>query len=253
MIVRHASFLTFVLLGLSGAASAQPVGVEHPAHYEGQERKYFVGNATSFYPPVEIVSTAPPEVTAEIKALITDFAARWSAETWTTIPEFFDPDDETPYILLAHQPDWLIGWDQINGYFSKDQTMPIKDIPDEAPPGMRQIERSHYEYRSEPDLNVMLYTADRMAVRKIDDDLAMAIWYVDFQFKPRFMAAKGEHFKANAMFRNTKDGWKFIHYGEAPMSAIMYMERLYRGQVSQEFLNLLAQQEGPPTGRPPGM
>jgi hypothetical protein len=66
------------------------------------------------------------------------------------------------------------------------------------------------------------------------------------------MAAKGEHFKANAMLRNTKDGWKFIHYGEAPMSAIMYMERLYRSQVSQEFLDLLAQQAGPP-GQRPGM
>ena len=86
----------------------------------------------------------------------------------------------------------------------------------------------------------MMYTPDRIRVRMIDDDLALAIWYVDFQFKPRFGSAKGEHFKANAVFRDTADGWKFIHYGEAPMSAIMYMERLYRSQVSQEFLDLLS-------------
>ena len=59
-----------------------------------------------------------------------------------------------------------------------------------------------------------MYTPDRITIREIDDGLAMAIWYVDFQYKPQFMPPKGEHFKANAVFRNTKDGWKFIHYGE---------------------------------------
>ncbi len=60
------------------------------------------------------------------------------------------------------------------------------------------------------------------------------------------MPPKGEHFKANAVFRNTKDGWKFIHYGEAAMSAIMYMERLYRSQVSPQFLEYLANQPAKP-------
>lgn len=232
---RPATFSLVICAGLiaGGGAMAQT------AWYEGEDREHYVGNAGSFYPQHDIGSTAPPEVTSAIESLVTDFAGRWRAATWTTVKDVFNPDDE-PYVLLAHQPDWLVGWDELNGYFSRKPKMPVKSVPDEAPPGLREIEASHYESRSENDLAEMMYTPDRIRVRMIDDDLALAIWYVDFQFKPRFGPAKGEHFKANAVFRNTADGWKFIHYGEAPMSAIMYMERLYRSQVSQEFLDLLS-------------
>ena len=231
---RSAIFSLVVCAGLIAGAGA----MAQTTYYEGEDREHYVGNAGSFYPQFDIGSTAPPEVTAAIESLVTDFAGRWRAKTWTTVKDLFNPDDE-PYVLLAHQPDWLVGWDELDGYFSSKPTMPEKSIPAEAPPGLREIEASHYEYRAEGELAEMMYTPDRVRVRMIDGDLALAIWYVDFQFKPRFMPAKGEHFKANAVFRNTADGWKFIHYGEAPMSAIMYMERLYRSQVSQEFLDLL--------------
>lgn len=235
MDMRSATISLVACAGLIAGASA----MAQTAYYEGEDREHYVGNAGSFYPQFDIGSTAPPEVTADIESLVADFAGRWRAGTWTTVKDLFNPDDE-PYVLLAHQPDWLVGWDELNGYFSGKPTMPEKSIPDEAPPGLREIEASHYEYRAESELAEMMYTPDRIRVRMIDGDLALAIWYVDFQFKPRFGSAKGEHFKANAVFRNTADGWKFIHYGEAPMSAIMYMERLYRSQVSQEFLDLLS-------------
>jgi hypothetical protein len=209
--------------------------------YPGEERAHYIGNASSFYPRFDIGSTAPAEVTQDIETLVQDFASRWRGKTWTTITELWDKNEEAPYLLLAHQPDWLVGWEELNNYFSIDQKTPIKQIPDEAAAGIQQIESRHYEYRAEKDLQEMLYKADRIRVRLIDENLAVAVWYVDFQYKPFFMQAKGEHFKANAMFRKTPDGWKFIHYGEAPMSAIMYMERLYRSQVSQEFLDLLEQ------------
>ena len=232
---RPAIFSLVVCAGLIAGAGA----IAQTAWYEGEDREHYVGNAGSFYPQFDIGSTAPPEVTAAIESLVTDFAGRWRAKTWPTVKDLFSPDDE-PYVLLAHQPDWLVGWDELNGYFSRKPTMPVMSVPGEAPPGLREIEASHYESRAENDLAEMMYTPDRIRVRMIDDGLALAIWYVDFQFKPRFGSAKGEHFKANAVFRNTADGWKFIHYGEAPMSAIMYMERLYRSQVSQEFLDLLS-------------
>jgi hypothetical protein len=191
--------------------------------------------AQSMYPEFDDGSTAPPEVTAAIENLVGEFAARWSSKAWPTMLELWDPDEETPYYLLSHQPDWLIGWDQMNGYFSKKPTAPVKEVPEQAPPGIQQIELSHYEYRSEKDLIAMLYTASDIRVRLIAPDLALAAWYVQFDYKPMFMPAKGEAFKANAIFRNTADGWKFIHYAEAPMSAIMYIERMYRKQASPEF------------------
>ena len=209
------------------------------AYYPGEDRQYYVGNSRSFYPQFPGADAASPETIAAINALIQDFASRWTAKTWPTVIDLWDRNEPAPYLLLAHQPDWLVGWDELEGYFSFEQKVPVKEIPPEASKGIQQIESRHYEYRAEKDLQAMLYKADRITVREIDTDLAVAVWYVDFQFKPLFTPAKGEHFKANAMFRKTDDGWRFIHYGEAPMSAIMYMERLYRTQVSQEFLESL--------------
>ncbi len=233
--ILGASFCAMVIL------CATPVlGQEFgDAFYPGEDREYYVGNSRSFYPQFPGQDAAPPEVVADISALIQEFASRWTAKSWPTVTELFDRNEPSPYILLAHQPDWLVGWDELDGYFAFEQQVPVKEIPPEASQGIQQIESRHYEYRAEKDLQAMLYTADRITVRTIDDDLAVAVWYVDFQFKPLFTPAKGEHFKANAMFRKTADGWRFIHYGEAPMSAIMYMERLYRTQVSQEFLDSL--------------
>ena len=202
----------------------------------------YVGNIQSMYPQHSEPSSASADVTTAIEKLVEEFASRWTKATWTSIPELWDRAEEAPYLLLAHQPDWLVGWDQIDGYFAQKQTMPKKEIPEQAPPGLREIEAAHYEYRAENDLQEMMYTADRITVRRIDTDLAVAVWYVDFQYKPIFKAAKGEHFKANAMFRETNDGWKFIHYAEAPMSAIMYMERLYRTQTSPAFQKKLEEQ-----------
>lgn len=196
-------------------------------------------SAQSMYPEFDAGSTARPEVTREIEALVQEFARRWTREEWRTVLELWDRNEPAPYLLLSHQPDWLIGWDQLDGYFARKPTVPVKEIPEQAPAGMQQIELVHYEYRSEKELRAMLYTAKSIRVREIDDDLALAAWYVDFDYKPPFMPAKGETFKANAIFRNTTDGWKFIHYAEAPMAAIMYFERLYRKEASPEFLESL--------------
>ncbi len=191
------------------------------------------------YPVYDVGSTAPPEVTADIEALIGAFAGRWSSPEWRTVLELWDPDEEAPYYLFSHQADWLIGWEQLNGYFAKKQTVPVKEIPKQGPAsGMRQIELVHYEYRNEKDLQAMRYTPTGIRVRKIAPDLALAAWYVKFEYKPYYLPAMGEKFKANAVFRNTEDGWKFIHYAETPDSAIMYFERLYRGQASPEFIEM---------------
>lgn len=84
------------------------------------------------YPVYDVGSTAPPEVTADIEALIGEFAGRWSSPEWRTVLELWDPGEEAPYYLFSHQADWLIGWEQLNGYFAKKQTVPVKEIPEQG-------------------------------------------------------------------------------------------------------------------------
>ena len=193
-------------------------------------------NSHGRYPVYDVGSTAPAEVTRDVEALIGEFAARMTREQWRTIPELWDPDEEAPYYLFSHQPDWLIGWDQMAGYFAKRQTFPEKPVSELNPVGIQQIEKTHYLLRAESELEAMRYLPSEIRVRQIADDLALAAWYVKFDYKPFFMPALGETFKANAVFRNTADGWKFIHYAETPDSAIMYFERMYREQASPDFV-----------------
>ncbi|MDJ0927748.1 MAG: hypothetical protein QNJ73_08865 [Gammaproteobacteria bacterium] len=190
------------------------------------------------YPEFDVGSTSPPEVTRDIEAVIGEFAARMSSREWYTVLELWDPDEETPYYLLSHQPDWLIGWDQLRGYFARKQTFPEKPVPELNPTGIQQIEKKHYTIRAESELQAMRYTPSDIRVRQIGDDLAIAVWYVKFDYKPYFMPPLGETFKANAVFRNTAAGWQFIHYAETPDSAIMYFERLYRQQASPDFVEM---------------
>lgn len=190
------------------------------------------------YPEFDVGSTAPASITRDIENLIGQFAARMSSKEWHTVLDLWDPDEETPYYLLSHQPDWLIGWEQLNGYFSKKQTLPAKEVPELNPTGITQIERKHYLLRAESEMEAMRYQPSEIRVREIGDDLALAAWYVKFDYKPWFMPPLGETFKANAVFRNTAGGWKFIHYAETPDSAIMYFERLYRQQASPDFVEM---------------
>ena len=166
-----------------------------------------------------------------------------SSKEWRTVTELWDRNEEAPYYLLSHQPDWLIGWDQIDGYFARKQTFPVKKVPPQNPVGTVQIEPKHYLLRAESEMEAMRYAPSGIRVRKIDDDLALAAWYVKFDYKPYFMPPLGETFKANAVFRATPEGWKFIHYAETPDSAIMYLERLYREQASPDFVDMTSRRK----------
>ncbi len=197
-----------------------------------------VASSHGGYPEFDVGSTAPAEVTRDIEGLIEEFAARMSSKAWRSVPELWDQDEKTPYYLLSHQPDWLIGWDQLNGYFAKPQDLPSKPVPELNSTGMQQIEPKHYLLRAESEMQAMRYQPSEIRVRKIAEDLALAVWYVKFDYKPWFMPPLGETFKANAIFRQTPQGWRFIHYAETPDSAIMYFERLYREQASPDFIEM---------------
>ena len=226
--------LVFGLVSASAMAGGHKSSGAPKDYYPGDERDYYVGNVDPGYQDFHVGSLLDAETTKDITGLIEEFAGRWTPEKWTSIPELWDRDTE-PYVLLAHQRDWLVGWEQIDGYFSENQTLPTKTVPPLGQSGIRQIEAKHYEFRAEQDLEAILYAVDRITMHEIDPGMVLAVWYVDYQYKPKRLAPRAEHFKANAIFKKTDDGWKFVHYGEAAMSTIMYVERMFRSQVSNEF------------------
>ena len=157
----------------------------------------------------------------EIEAVINDMAGRWAANTWTTIPkDLWDTKEPMPMYLAEEQPGWLIGWDQVNGYFDPKRA------------GFMQAAN---------------YEASNVQVRTIAPDLAVATWNIYWQMKLRPTEAIGEKLRASGIFRKTAAGWKFIHYGESPKSPSVYIEELYHDRVSPDFRKRVDDMKG---GRP---
>ncbi len=151
---------------------------------------------------------ADPQMQIDIEAVVHDMASRWDNDTWESIPnDLWDANEPMPMYLAEEQAGWLMGWDQVREYFN---------------PKRGFMEASSYQ-------------ASDIKTRRIAPDIAVATWSIYWQMKGRRMAPIGERLRANAIFRKTDKGWKFIHYGEAPKSPSVYIGDLYAQQASEEF------------------
>lgn len=152
---------------------------------------------------------AKDKLQSDIEAVIKDMAGRWAANTWTTIPQdLWDLKEPMPMYLAEEQEGWLMGWEEVNGYFDPKRA------------GFMQAAN---------------YEASNVKVRTIAPDLAVATWNIYWQMKLRPTEAIGEKLRASGILRKTAAGWKFIHYGESPKSPSVYIDELYRERVSPEF------------------
>jgi hypothetical protein len=159
---------------------------------------------------IDAESTAPQEVTEAIEAIVFDWAVNWNDSNWLKIETMWDPDEEAPYYLGEERDRWLIGKEGVKSYFN-------------PPAFIRSLMESVY---------VLPY---RLRVRLISDDIAVAIWENRLDLKVRSRPAINDNYRVNAVFRKKPDGWKFIHYAEAPMAPLTYLEHLYRKTVTPEY------------------
>ena len=121
----------------------------------------------------------------------------------------FDPDEPAPQYLGEEMDDWMIGWDALKWYFETPERFAMIDAMDYHPSNIR--------------------------VRSLTDEMVLATWDVHAEMKFRHGAPLGERLRANAIMRNTSNGWRFIYYAEAPKSAMAYMQDLYANMASPEF------------------
>ena len=52
-----------------------------------------------------------------------------------------------------------------------------------------------------------------------------------FEFKVIGRRPIGEDVRVSGVFRNTKEGWRFIHYAESPKTASVYLQELMEKEV----------------------
>jgi hypothetical protein len=152
---------------------------------------------------------AGAEVRVEVAKVIEQMGKRFTDIHGPQPITLFDPDEPAPQYLGEEMDDWMIGWDALRWYF-------------ETPERFAMIE-------------AMDYHPSNIRVRSLTVSLALATWDVHAEMKFRRGAPVGEKLRANAILRETSEGWRFIYYAEAPKSTMAYMQDLYANMASPEF------------------
>jgi len=170
-------------------------------------------SATAPAAPESIVdreSTAPQQVADAIEAIVLQWAHHWNNSSWVRIYDMWDPDEEAPYYLGEERERWLIGREGLLSYFN-------------PPPQVRMLMGG---------VNMVPY---RLRVRLVSEDIAIAIWENKLDMNVKGRPAISDNFRVNAVFRQRPEGWMFIHYAEAPLAPLSYLEHLYRQSVTPGY------------------
>ncbi len=156
---------------------------------------------------IETVGSA--NIEAEVSAIIEGSAARWTAQESESVLELWHQDDSQLMYLAAERDDWLIGWNEVSEYITPSG-------PNSALEAMRK-------------------RVSNIRVRQIAPDLAIATWDMHLDMKFRGRPAIGNNLRLTAVLRQTPQGWRFIHYAEAPMTPLVYIQKFYERDVEPEF------------------
>jgi len=148
----------------------------------------------------------PADVEAAVIEVIHDTAARWNSQDFATLLELWDPNEPFPTYLAEEQAQWFVGWERLRGYLD----------PPRANPVVEAIREEMYNIQ----------------VKQIAPDLAIAVWEMHFEMKTIGSHPIGEEVRVSAVLRDTKDGWRYIHWAESPKTAMVYIEDLYEKDVA---------------------
>lgn len=161
--------------------------------------------------PDEARPTAPaggdPGVVAEVTAVIHETAERWNSQDYASVLALWDPDEPVPYYLAEEQDGWFIGWEPLRAYLDPPRPSP-------AVQGIREAMRD-------------------IRVKEIGPGLAIAAWEMHFEMKIIGRPPIGEEVRVSAVLRRTPAGWRYIHWAESPMTALMYIQKLMEKDVDQ--------------------
>ena len=103
---------------------------------------------------------------------------------------------------------WFIGWQPLRAYLDPPRPSPVVE-------GLREE----------------MYDIE---VKLIADDLAVAAWRMHFEMKIRGKAPIGEDVRVSGVLRRKPEGWRYIHWAESPMTAMVYIEKLFQRDVDHE-------------------
>jgi len=147
----------------------------------------------------------PAEVRTAVTAIVEETADRWNSQDFATLLGLWDPAEPYPTYLAEEQAEWFVGWDRLRAYLDPPRPVPVVEA-------------------------IRMFAED-VRVKQIAPDLAIGIWNWHFEMKTIGSNPVGEDVRVSGVFRNTKDGWRYIHYAESPKTAAVYLEDLMEKEV----------------------
>ncbi len=145
----------------------------------------------------------------ELDALMARYYQRFGAMDFAGTRACWDTEDPRPTYLAEEIDDFLHDWPSIDAYWKASQA------------AMSKLSSRHWALRA----------------RVVTDDLASATWRIHWNAQVIGQAnPAGVDVRVTGMFRRKREGWRLFHYVEAPLAPIIYVRKLYEGQVDADFL-----------------
>ena len=142
------------------------------------------------------------EIQQEIEALLEQLSGFWNRSELSGIRT------TEPCYLPEESAEPLIGWEQIEGYWSQTLTIISK-------------------------LSMRIWD---LRLKRLSDDLVVALYQMHWNARVSgYPEPVGGDNRVTAIFRHTSEGWRFCHYVEAPLAPILYMRKLYEDSVDEDF------------------
>jgi len=150
------------------------------------------------------------DVTAEVRDTVLAYVGCSEGFNFAARKALWDANEETPILCPEEAPEPLIGWDALDGYWS----------------------------RSRQSMLSLISKATDIRVRMLSDSLALATYNNRWIAT---MASAGEPDKPisadvrmTAVLRKTTEGWRYIHLMEGPID-LMTMARQSAKNFAQEL------------------
>jgi ketosteroid isomerase-like protein len=151
---------------------------------------------------------ADAELTRELEAIVAEFTRAWNEKDFPALRALWDPDVAEP-VYVPEEADRLIGWDAVTRYWAEAE---------------RMIELVHVEPRD-------------LVCQELGPELALAAFVMHVQWLQVTdqTPASNPEVRTSMILRRRDDGWKLVHYVEAPLGGLPLVLRLYQGHVTPEF------------------
>ncbi|MDA0368345.1 MAG: nuclear transport factor 2 family protein [Proteobacteria bacterium] len=142
----------------------------------------------------------------ELGGFLRTYEAAWRGGNYDAVRALWDSDEPEP-IYVAEESAPLIGWAAIDAYFA----------------GNRKVLA-----------NVAIRTWDHQ-VRAVGEDVAILFYQMHWNAKIVDGSLMGGDVRVSGLVRRTAAGWRFFHYVEAPLAAMVQMRGTLRANCDDDF------------------